>query len=257
MTCLIQLYGCSIAVVKCLQDTDKHTQIDIVLMSPPLWPFFPLFFSQNAGGISCRKTVTNLDSISLVAAPPPSATICHAGGVWVANMGKNNTYIYTFGVRAFDFVLTEKKKYEVFFFCLHNYRCVNLKYNYYQYLREKHVDGKRVWENDGGRWVGENGKWKVHSLKRHKEGEKESGIYFHLSTALKAINTYKASASGHWDNIGHAVCLCVWWMILHVYVVCHQGVDHVRTWSESNPPWEIMNAWLTVHWLSLFTLVQR
>lgn len=166
-------------------------------------------------------------------------------------------HIYTFGVRAFDFVLTEKKKYEVFFFCLHNYRCVNLKYNYYQYLREKHVDGKRVWENDGGRWVGENGKWKVHSLKRHKEGEKESGIYFHLSTALKAINTYKASASGHWDNIGHAVCLCVWWMILHVYVVCHQGVDHVRTWSESNPPWEIMNALLTVHWLSLFTLVQR
>jgi len=32
--------------------------------------------------------------------------------------------------------------------------------------------------------------------KRHREGEKQSGIYFHPSTALKAINTYKARASG-------------------------------------------------------------
>lgn len=34
----------------------------------------------------------------------------------------------------------------------------------------------------------------MHSEKRHREGVKDSGIYFHLSTALKAINTYKASA---------------------------------------------------------------
>lgn len=45
----------------------------------------------------------------------------------------------------------------------------------------------------------------VHSLKSQKKGEKQCGIYFHLSTAFKAINTYKASALGHWDNIGHAV----------------------------------------------------
>lgn len=37
-------------------------------------------------------------------------------------------------------------------------------------------------------------KKEVRSEKRHREGEKESGIYFHLSTALKAMNTYKASA---------------------------------------------------------------
>lgn len=42
--------------------------------------------------------------------------------------------------------------------------------------------------------VGGKEKEKVHRQKRDREGEKESGIYFHLSTALKAINTYKASA---------------------------------------------------------------
>lgn len=35
---------------------------------------------------------------------------------------------------------------------------------------------------------------KLHSHKRHRDGEKESGIYLQLSAALKAINTYKASA---------------------------------------------------------------
>lgn len=38
------------------------------------------------------------------------------------------------------------------------------------------------------------GEGKSASPERHREGEKESGIYFQLSTALKAINTYKASA---------------------------------------------------------------
>lgn len=44
--------------------------------------------------------------------------------------------------------------------------------------------------------------------KGQREGEKQSGIYFHLSTALKAINTYKASAcralGQYWS-----VCVCV------------------------------------------------
>lgn len=46
--------------------------------------------------------------------------------------------------------------------------------------------------------------WKKNEKKRakpesNKEWKKETGIYFHLSTAFRAINTYKASALGHWD----------------------------------------------------------
>lgn len=79
----------------------------------------------------------------------PLATICHAGGVWVANMGKNNTYIYFWCEGIWFCNNWEEKICEVFFFCLHNYRCVNLKYNYYPsywkknpYLREKHNRNK-------------------------------------------------------------------------------------------------------------------
>lgn len=50
----------------------------------------------------------------------------------------------------------------------------------------------------------ERGKEKVHRQKRYRKGEKQSGIYFHLSTALKAINTYRA-----WSSGTILVCECV------------------------------------------------
>lgn len=71
--------------------------------------------------------------------------------------------------------------------------------------------GKTGLYEDGNRRQGEERKGEeVHSQKRWRQGEKESGIYFHLSTALKAINTYKAPAFralGQYWSV--RVCVCV------------------------------------------------
>lgn len=67
--------------------------------------------------------------------------------------------------------------------------------------------GKQGWMNNGKRWLGEEGRKKeVYGQKSQGKGEKGSGIYFHLSTALKAINTYKASALG---PLGQCWSMCV------------------------------------------------
>lgn len=82
--------------------------------------------------------------------------------------------------------------------------------------------GKRVCRDDGSWWVREEGDGeKVHTLNRREEGEKESGIYFHLSTAFKAINTYKSYCFG---ALGQYWSCCVfvcdgWFFTFMLFVI--------------------------------------
>lgn len=86
---------------------------------------------------------------------------------------------------------------------------------------ERKEQGKSV-QREKAQGIG-RGEWDLFSPANHTYDHKHIESFSLLDTGTILV------------GIG----VCVWWMILHVDVVCHRGVDHVRSWDESNPLWKI------------------
>lgn len=191
MTSLDDLFenSCTHAVlVKWPQDTDRHIQTNNMLMLPP-WLLF-----QNAAGILYSRTVTNPDNMSLVTTPPPSFPNPEVfqwqtdktplwQGIW-------HLYILEHNIKSSSSCLEKcshadgNKELDCITDCLISQS--NLTLN----AKKKQ---KPSCMNDKDLLSKERRREKSRARKAQERG-KETGIYFHLSTALKDINTYKDCA---------------------------------------------------------------